>query len=102
MSGRRLQDNNFQTPSCRRSISQEADIDILSSQGCSSVRATTCSRPRTLELLGVRQLEVVHVMHAEGQPCSVLLKTPCSCLCGSAILWGWHTSSRIVLRCLVP
>ena len=35
-------------------------------------------------------------------PCSVLLKTPCSCLCGSATLWGWHTSSRIVLRCLVP
>ena len=29
-------------------------------------------------------------------PCSVLLTTPCSCSCGSATLWGWHTSSRIV------
>ena len=35
-------------------------------------------------------------------PCSVLLKTPCDYSCGSMTLWGWHTSSRIVLRCLVP
>ena len=35
-------------------------------------------------------------------PCSVLLKTPCDYSCGSMTLWGWHTSSWIVLRCLVP
>ena len=29
-------------------------------------------------------------------------KTPCSCSCGSATLWGWHTASCMVLRCLVP
>ena len=35
-------------------------------------------------------------------PCSVLLKTPCSCLCGSATFLGWRNPSRTVLRCLVP
>ena len=35
-------------------------------------------------------------------PCSVLLKSPCSCSSGSVTLWGWHTISWTALKCLVP
>ena len=38
---------------------------------------------------------------AKKVPCSVQLKTLCSCSCGSVTLWGWLTTSWIVLRCLV-
>ena len=34
--------------------------------------------------------------------CSALLRVPCSCLCGSKTLWGWHTTLWIVLMPLVP
>ena len=34
--------------------------------------------------------------------CRTLLKTPCSCSCGSMTLWGWHTTSRSVFSVLVP
>lgn len=32
-------------------------------------------------------------------PCMVFV---CSCSCGSVILCGWHSTSEIVLRCLMP
>lgn len=31
-----------------------------------------------------------------------LLRTPGSCSCGSATLWGWHTTSRMVLSAWCP
>ena len=33
--------------------------------------------------------------------CHARLKTPCSCSCGSGTVWRWHTTSWIVLICLV-
>ena len=48
-------------------------------------------------------LRSTHWHDAAGMlPFSVLLQTPCSCSCGSETLWGWHTTSWSVLRCLVP
>ena len=35
-------------------------------------------------------------------PCLVLLRTPCSCACGSVTLWGWLIKSWVVLMCLAP
>ena len=37
-------------------------------------------------------------LHHAG--CACILR--CSCSCVSVTLWGWHTTSRIVLRCLMP
>ena len=54
------------------------------------------------------QIQEIRIFNDKGVcgigtlPCSVLPRTPCSCSCGSKILWGWHTFSRTLLRCLVP
>ena len=48
------------------------------------VRGTLCLSALPCSVCGIGTL-----------PCSVLLKTPCRCLCDSVTLWGWHTTSWI-------